>query len=415
MFLKSAIFATLVIVLCWGAAARADSPLWYFSPRMALQQQYTDNLNISENGEEDWVSQMEGGFTSAGVTERGEARINATAKRFQYVYNTQLDRTDVMASGSVSWRWTPTFMTTFGGSYLQDSTLEEEYEETGNITQRAKRNILGMTGSGVLRLSERLQVELSGGLNYVRYPDGERTEYDRWNVAINPAYLLDEYNTVGISAIYSSLDYEPRVFTFFYQRLTDKTSTDNISSSLYWTHKVDETCDFRIQGGYSISHTREELITEIPIFNYRVSRTSESDSDGFIYSASISKRWNDRVSSSLKAGRQHVLGSDSEVDLRTYVATNHDFRLTEKTRWNLGLRYDLNEEEETEDNQNAETKQTAQVSSSLRWEFIEDYDLFVNTSYTHVLSETDSRDTDYSRFVMTIGVEMVWPSLFDNN
>lgn len=260
---------------------------WTLEPSIELTGEYNDNVRFSRLLDQgDFLATLKPGISMDYKTDVLKLRSLAAVGLLRYADQKELDTEnlwfDLLGSYLVSERWE------FSGgfSYIKDTTLQSEYQETGIVVVRDDRK--RTNGNAGLKY---LLSELSDmGVNYTH----STTEYDfRGNVDYTQDTVSLSYNRM--------LENSRDVFTlrpYFFHIDSDTSMIDNYGLSVGWAHDFSETLKLTafLGGRYTeVEFTRIQAQVVLdptlnPPFRVIFREFKESDSNlGYVADIALSK------------------------------------------------------------------------------------------------------------------------------
>lgn len=316
-----------------GIGAAAD---WAFSPSISVSETYDSNINFRyHNLESDFITSIKPKFLLTGRTEQDQLNLDSTLNGMIYVKNNQLDRVETF--NNVSWirQWSSRFASDLGASFIKTTSLESQLEEAGIRTTLADQYSYGFRAKGSYALTEALSLALGGTVGQTWYPDKEFSDSDTATGNLSLAWKYSDFDTFGMDNLYS------------YKHYLDAT-TDNVQyfrPGLFWEHTFSETASLLLGAGYRRSEI-EYLVSTLEYIPPRqlavVKKHYTTRNNSYDFWATLRKRWSERLSSSLSAGRDQYSDSNGVTYNHMFVSTGFDYALTELTKVGLNLRYDNN-------------------------------------------------------------------------
>ena len=215
-------------------------------PSINLKGEYNDNVTFTRtNKKDDYLATVSPALTLDYVTEavKLESKIILDVDRYADEKDLDTDRQRYVLNGGyqLKERWG----VSGNLSYIKDTTLESELEETGIVNVRADRQRYN-AGAG---LSYQISEVSNMGIDYAY----SRTDYD-W-----PWY--EDYDTDSISLSYNrEFNNKLDVFTVqprWSQRDSEVSQADDYGLSLGWTHQFSET--FRLRAFLGGRYTEQSF------------------------------------------------------------------------------------------------------------------------------------------------------------
>ncbi len=403
-FLLCSIIFCLMILLGKDEGEAAD---WSTDFKLKSLVEYNNNVLFARKNEiDDFILQASPSVKIHGKTERSSLTVSSLVQGKKYIDNSYLDTINTFNYVLLKRRITERFSSRLKTDFIKDETLEQELENVGRPGKRGTRYRYGFDLSGSYALSETIGIKIGGGPSFSDYPNNQYPDMDLWQAYMDNSWVLNPTHTIGLFLEYDDASYE------------DTSTTRTISSSLYCKRFVSEQTDITFGAGYRHTWTKYSLRYYIPVAStdgrtvFVPSRKKFSDTeDGFIFHARLKYRWNDRLATSMSAGREHYNTVDVRSIDRTYVRTTLDYALTEKTACGCSLSYDKTQDDLPKgldsDNIKIEPYITLSLTNNMK--------LKIGGSYRYDKEKAAARDYHIERFKGWISFSYNIPRLFANH
>ena len=275
-----------------------------------------------------------------------------------------------------------------GGSWVRDHTVEDEYEESGIVTEQVARNTWTASPGLTLRLSERDDLDLDGSFTLV---DPEPSAEIDYTVAGGTAAWS---HALGDGLWRLIVQAGGQVYDFDRTDGDTKQTVLTLLAGLAW--RATERLEFQAMGGFS--HTSSEVtFDDIPQL--------DSDEDNLTFSGSVSGTWTDQVwRLTLAADRSESPSTYGELITRDRLRFTFGRNLSERTflgvngAFYISKTAGLVEDEDT---------RTWSLGPTLRHRLTEDVTLDAGYSFIREDDRQSGETTDRNRAYLGVTVE--WP------
>ena len=246
MHTKSYIISIIILVfVSFGAAFAADVTL---TPSLSLRGEYNDNIDFSRtNKQDDYIGTVSPGLTFGYATDVLDFGARATVDVVRYMDQTNQDNERQNYGLDASYRMFERLSIRANGSYVKDTTLDTELQETGLVERRSDRERYGGGGGLSFQISEVADI----GIDY----SYTRTDYDLID------YTDSKRHSVSLPLNYS---FNNRLDTFtlrpYYRNLedSDETKIDDYGLSLGLAHTFTETLKGSATAGVRYTEREEQ-------------------------------------------------------------------------------------------------------------------------------------------------------------
>ena len=130
---------------------------------------------------------------------------------------------------------------------IHDSTLEDQLQSSGIVTQKTERYLFNFGLSGKYDLSESLNLIASGVFAKTIYPSGTLPDSDVYQGTITPVWAVSARDNIGLSSNFAYTGYSSYANG---NAVVIKTLTE----MLYWERLWTETLSLKLSGGYYSSN-----------------------------------------------------------------------------------------------------------------------------------------------------------------
>ncbi|MGD9505822.1 MAG: hypothetical protein AB7W37_12980 [Syntrophobacteraceae bacterium] len=402
----------VLAVLCFlpRPVALCRAADWSFSSSVNATESYDSNVRFrSYNEEDDFVTSIQPKASLKGQTDQTLFQLDADLTGEKYINNTDLDGIYTNDEINLNHKWSEALETDVNTFFIRDSTLEDELQESGVQSVKADRNRYGFGLTQIWAPWETFSVSLGGDAAKTVYPDGERSDLTYWELSLGPKWSLNERDLIGANIYYQNQDY------------SDDTSIRNAGGLLYWQRQFDETTAFSLGAGYRL--TWNEYTTGgwgIVWTNagYRLKYMEEEEDetdDGFLFLATLNKRWTEAFNTSLSLKRDQYSSTDARSYERNQAVAHLHYKMSDITALDCDLNYSLNTVSGTE-SEDAEDVNYLCVTPAVTRRLAEDLYIQVAGSYTHQTDDYDSGDdATTERYKTWIMFTYSWPRLWENH
>lgn len=266
--------------LCLGAvpAGAAD---WVVVPQIRLGGEFDSNLNYSfQNRRSDvilkaWPSVD---FTYASEVSQYTGRLALTG--LHYLKNSELDKIDQSFTLSGKRQVLPRLGVTFSGSYILDSTLQEELTESGFIITRRPRQSYRLSPGLAYQLTERDTLGLTYSFGQVNYQDPRFRDYTTHRLSLGYGHLMANARTSLRGALAGQ--------AVEYSRGGNRYQTLNLAAGV--EHKVAEDFSLTALAGVNLTRLREFTVVRDP-GGLRFLRPGTTVQAGPFVELAVTRRW----------------------------------------------------------------------------------------------------------------------------
>lgn len=275
-----------------------------------------------------------------------------------------------------------------GGSWARDHTVEDEYDESGIVTEKIARNTWTAAPGLTLRLTERDDLDLDASVSLVDSEPSAEIDYSvaggtaAWSHALGDGLWRLIVQAGGQVYEFDRTDGETRQTVL------------TLLTGLAW--KATERLEFQAMGG--VSHTSSEVTyDDIPQL--------DSDEDNLTFSGSVSGTWTDQVwRLTLAADRSESPSTFGELITRDRLRFTFGRNLSERTFLGASGAYYMSrtaglvEDEDT---------RTWSIGPTLSHRLTQDMTIDAGYSFIREDDRQSGETTDRNRAYM--GVTVQWP------
>ena len=358
-------------------------------PYITVHETYDDNVSFSRtHKEDDYFYSFKPGFTLDYGTQWYNIQSEVAINVFRYINDKDLNTENYLCKLNGGYQVVERWTLSGNLSFLKDTTLDSELEETGIVNVRSDRERYD-AGMGLsYQISERFDM----GVDYIY----ASTNYDR------PSYVDYDSNTISLSfnrRFNNQLD----VFTvrpYYSQTQSDVSKMDNYVLSFGWAHPFSETLRLSAFLGPRYTIIERTLI-----------RTDIRDKDttwGGVADINLTRTGE---TSSAAMGYNHSLLYDSygEPINRYRIYLNTNYMVTK--RFGIGFSGSLyfTKSEGKYYYSHDKDSQYFQLSPSLSYKITENHLLRIAYSYSHNYDKTAPDDQRYDRSRVWIALDFKFP------
>lgn len=364
-----------------------------FVPYADVSAGYDDNVYyLYTQQEADYLATGKPGFTLDYASELFTVRSRGSVEFLRYLDNSSLNREnyDALFDGAVNLTEKLNLRGNF--SFINDTTLDSQLDETGIVTIRTDRK--RYNGGG--ELSYALTTLSSAGLAF----NHQSTRYG--------SDLYEGYDYESAQGFYNFKFNEGRdlftVMPYYGYWTSDTSDVNNYGLSFGLTHAFSETLSLEAYLGPRYTQTEQRYTIQTLVYDpdtgsFRLANKEVKLSDnnwGGTGSIQLKKNW---VSTSATLGYSHDLtystgtsGDAEPIDVdRFFVSGSHNIT----SRFRVGLSGSFYMSESATSLGDREDERYLTVTPSVDYQLTENYALRLNYAYSWSIDE--QRDTDSTR------------------
>jgi hypothetical protein len=377
------------------------------APSVISRGEYDDNVFFSRVFEEsDYLLVLTPGVSVDYRTERGHLNGSAAVDVLRYAQNENRNRTNQRYSATGGLALSELFQARANLSYVNDTTLDSQLEETGIVTLRQQRETYS-TGAGLTyRLSELSDIGIDSSYRRLEY-DGPSLDYDDYKVAIPYNLLLADGKSVFT------------VQPYYDHYRSDASQVDNYGLGFGLAHSFSEALILRTFLGVRYTKVEYRFIVKdlvfdpslLPFFPFRtvVGEVEERDSNwNGVGDISITKRGERR---SFTVGYKQDLGYSSTGDPLQLYRLYGSFSQSVTARLNFGLSASAYRSK-SEGRISQTDSRYFSFSSSLKYNVTERH--YLQMGYRYSVTWDDRLETEdrADRNIVWIGLGLIFPKKF---
>lgn len=233
----------IIFIFCLTDAAIAGQVS--LSPSLEIKGEYNDNVLFWRTDEiDDFITTITPALTLVYNTELFNIDAGAIIDFLRYHDERDLDEENQEYNLDTSCRLTERFTLSGDFSYIKDTTLDSELNETGIVNDRDNRRRYNAGGKAVYKTTERLDIGCDYKYWKINYDDEDYVDYDRHTVTFPFNYHLQtQRDILTILPGYSFRD-------------SDISEISEYKLSFGWSHIFSETFSFKIFAGGRYSDIR---------------------------------------------------------------------------------------------------------------------------------------------------------------
>lgn len=373
-------------------------------PQLSVRGEYDDNVLFSRVQEiDDYLLVVTPDLSLDYRTEKGSVNAGAAVDVLRYAQNDSLDRTNQRYRASGAYALTELFQARGNASYVNDTSLDSQLEETGIVTLRQQRENYGLGAGLSYRLSGVSDMGVNVAFSRIEF-DGPSLDYDDYSIVFQYNRLLTNGRSVFTVQPYYD-HYE-----------SDASRVDNYGLSFGFAHNFSETLSLNAFLGVRYTEVEYRFVVQevvfdpslLPFFPFRLvfREVEEADSNwNGVGDISISKRGETR---SFTVGYKHDLGYSSSGDPLEVYRLYGSFNQSVTARLRFGL-YASAYRSKSEGRISQTDSKYFDFSSTVSYRLTERHVL--QTGYRYSASWEDRLDQDdrSDRNIVWVSVSMVFP------
>ena len=253
---KICFFCTMLLLLLGSASHTLANGDFTFNPMLEFRGEYNDNINFdNDNERSDWLGVFIPSLIAAWQTPRLDIKGSAEAeiRRFssESLFDDEYQRYRIESSYQLFERLT----LEAGGSYIKDSTLDSELEETGIVENLYGRDRYTLNAGARYQLGERVFSRLNYSYGDTSYDSPVNTDYDSHSVIGSISYLFrNQRDQVFLQPSY-------------YRYKSETSKIDNYGLSLGWNRTLSENLTLSCYLGIRYTDSKYFYHFYVPVFD----------------------------------------------------------------------------------------------------------------------------------------------------
>lgn len=326
----------VIFILLIGAIAgfseeaRASPSRFTLTPSLSVRGTYDDNIYFSQRDETgDFLTEVKPALAFKAATEIYALDLAAAMNFQSFADETYLNTVDQDYTAGVRLELHPRLKVNLDGSYLKDTTLNEELMEGGLVLKRNDRKKYSGSTGLTWTAGERTELELGASYQRSDYKDPDFTDYYAESVYGSMSHRLRNYKTVAV--------FQP---SYTYYKF-DAGKTKSCQALAGVQHEFTERSSLRVLAGPNYSRSEFSAIRVAGILGPFIflERTRQVDSQsGWVANIEAKRTYE---TGEVRGGyTQDITGSGYGETLRRshpYAAVS--LKLSERLRAGLNLDY----------------------------------------------------------------------------
>ena len=358
----------LFFIFCLTNAAFAGQVSLLSS--LGVKEEYNDNVNFDrENEIDDYITTISPAFKLGYSTALFDINAETILDFLLYHYEPDLNEENQEYNLDAAYRMTERLTLSGDFSYIKDTTLDSELEDTGIVNVRENRRRYDSGGGMVYEISERYDLGCDYLFTKINYDEDDKVDYERQTIKLPFNYhLKNQRDTLTFRPEYSFRD-------------SDTSEVDNYKINVGWSHLFSETFTLKVFAGGRYTET-----------SYDDDRDDNHNSG---FNADIKLRKIGETNRSLIGYRRDLRtrASGTEIEVDKFYC-RMDQLITE--RFGVGfdgkLYFTREEDDDNDTNNNDEDSVYFTVEPSLFYKITEQH--LLRLAYAYAREDDDARDND---------------------
>lgn len=373
----------VIFILMVGAVAgfsgESRAGQFTLTPSLSVRGTYDDNIYFSRRDEtSDFLTEVKPSLAFKAATEIYALDLAAAMNFQSFADETNLNTVDQDYTAAVRLQLHPRFKVNLDGSYLRDTTLNEELLAGGLVLTRNDRNKYGGSAGFTWTAGERTELDLGTSYQRADYKDPDFTDYYAESIYGSIGHRLRNYKTVAVL--------QP---SYSYYKF-DTGNTRNYQALAGLQHEFTERSSLQILAGPNYSRSEFSAIRVAGVLGPFIflERTHQVDSQsGWVANIEAKRTYE---TGDVRAGyTQDITGSGyGETLRRSHPYAAISLRLSERLRAGLNLDYFRIKTDREEALRNYETWS---VSPNLRYMLGERAEVTLYYRYSKVNDRLDGQ------------------------
>jgi len=386
----------LVLFLHPLLPVNARSADFSWEPAISIKGEYDDNIAFDNIDKiDDYLATISPSLTFKYASERLTINNRMGADILRYNDETDLDDEYLRCNLDGEYLLTEKFSLTGRGSYIKDTTLESELEETGLVNYREDRRRYTLGGGFAYRLSEINSWQLDYSFGKTNYDGYQNIDYDFQSVTGTFQHRLANMRDVIILQPY------------YYYYDSDVSQVDNYGLSLGFEHPFSETLNLSMFAGvrytessYDRQQIRWMLVSPGILVPVLVTSTENDNNWGGVSDISL-KKTAERWTADLGYNRGLSYGSSGESIERDRFRLSGSYDIS--SRWRARLSTSLSYSQSDSDYSDEDSRYF-NLTPSISYKLTEQHSLVLAYSYAEVYDKTlaDNRHYDRNRIWLSL-------------
>jgi hypothetical protein len=395
---------SLLFILCVFAVNRnAFADDWSFTPSVTLSQSYDSNFRFIQTPppgitKSDFITSLTPVLSVTEETEQSKFQFDTITSAQAYFLNPQFDIVNTNTTASLTESWSERFSSSVNLGFIHDSTLQQQLESSGIVTQLTERYLYTFGLGGKYDLTESLNLTASGLFAQTIFPSGTLPDSDVYQGTITPVWAITPLDNVGLSSNFSNTSYNIG------------TTINTVTETLFWQRQMTDTLNFKLSGGYyfaMLDFTVPAIgFFRSPPFLRLVDLPEKATNGGIVFGVDLKKDWSERLSTTFSAGNQQFNDVSGNSYDSTFISGTAKYSLSEKTTFNFLARYNTN----SEISQGSTTIDYYIISPSIETSITENLLLRLSGSYEREFESASTFNVD--RYRTWVDLVYKWPRFF---
>jgi hypothetical protein len=390
-----------VLLCCPCAALAADVTV---VPAVSVRGEYDDNVAFRRVlGESDYATTVTPAVTLDYETELLSLSSRAALAFLRYAQDESLDTENHWYGIGGAYRPRERWELRADGSYIKDTTLDSELEETGVVTLRQDRERYNGSGGATYRLSESSDVGFDFTHQITTY-EGPSLDYDYDTV-------LFQYNR-EMSSLRDVFTIQP----YYEYYKSDANQVESYALSLGWAHSFSETLSLTAFLGVRYTEieyrfVRSEVVFDpglLPSFPFRLELTEIEEKDSSWNGVGNISLRKTGETYSIRGGYVHRLGYNSVGDPLNIHRAYVNFSKTIHRRLRFGVSASAYATK-SEGRLSREDSRYFSLTPTLNYRLTENHVLQAGYSYGYRRDKTVPDDRSYDRSRIWISLSFKFP------
>ena len=403
MILRPAVILLLLIFSFFLLPEASRSADFSWEPAISIKGEYDDNISFDNTDKiDDYLATISPSLLFKYASER--LKVNSSLALDILRYNDENDLDDEYQRYNLDGEYllTEKLSLTGQGSFIKDTTLESELEETGLVNFREDRQRYTLGGGFAYRLSEVNNWQLNYSFGQTNYDGYQNIDYNFQTINYTFQHRLANMRDVIILQPY------------YYYYDSDVSQVDNYGLSLGFEHPFNETLNLSIFTGVrytesSYDQPQLRLVEIAPGIFAFVLVTSTEDEDNWGGVADISlKKTAERWTAELGYNRDLSYGSSGENIERDRFRLSGNYSIS--TRWQARLSTSLSYSQSDSDFSDEDSRYF-NLTPSINYKLTEQHSLVLTYSYAEVYDKTLSSNRHYDRNRIWLSLNFRFPQL----
>ena len=360
-----------------------------FLPGIRVATEYDDNIRFISNDQkalDDFAASARPGFELSYITELLTFNSLAEVDVKKYLDETDFDRTNQLYQIGAEYRAHNRWTLSANGEFRKDETIDSQFEETGRVFERNRRERYEADGGVRYNLTELTDIGTTARYVRVDYGSDDDDDYDRYTFELPyRKKFQNQIDTLTLVPAYSRYNSD------------DGEEADDYRLTLGWEHLISETVTTRITAGARYTEIEDE--------------DGKSDSNwGGVGSIGISKR-GETFSGEARYLRDLRSNTDGEIIEVDRFFLDADKRLTER----FGLRWNSNFYHSTTESQEADNDRVIsfELTPAAYYMLTENHSIQLSYRYRREVELGESGNPTTNQNKVTLQLILLFPKRWD--